>query len=263
MKKIISAIIILIMVLPLTYIYAVGDLNKRILSSATYTETTGVEEIKISTGQDQTLTTYSDMLSDKTRIFYKDIYHKTDIVSSVQIIDKGTVSGQWGLSDEERALIATGADFEKSVLKFRVKNNTRDGFVVGWFNADDEITSDLSTGIPNYCMVPKNTKDGEALIPYTVKFKLDNQDQPWGLAASSLKPGTDSTKKIKLKIGEADKTFQVILNGVGNAHNQAALLGNQEKTDSTITVSFDFNNPSALLFSGEYKTKNYLAVVDL
>ena len=270
MKKIISAIIILIMVLPLTYIYAVGDLNKRIKKGEAFHLNTGIDEVYIESSQDTMDTNSSKFTaSDKARVFYKDMVHKTALNSRLTIDTANSYSGQWTLGVEEVKTIKEKARlnlaFDKQVLKFTIENNTRDGFVVAWKNKDNSITTTLTNGAQNFCMIPSTTTDGEFLVPYIIKFDMVNNEggTARALVLDQLGPTSTTSQTIMIKTGGNDEKYNVILNGIGNAHASGPAIGNQKKTDSTITVSFSFDNAEALLFSGDYKTKNYLAFVDL
>ena len=209
-------------------------------------------------GQAQIGYTTGALDSNAVRHLYYDIMHSTAMVNKITreiFLEKISVGS-----------LTDGEPFQDVIMKFKVENNTRDGFLVGWFNLDD-VGSDEGSAV-NYALIPESRDDGESEIPYSLSFnwESDSGTRVLSAAAGPLNKITEGTGSYTdfVRIGTlqdgapVNKDFVVVLDG--SAGSEYSIT---QPTAGDITVQINFENASLLKFAGSYNTNNRIAFIDL
>jgi hypothetical protein len=156
-------------------------------------------------------------------------------------------------------------NYTTTIMEFEISNNTRDGFLVGWFNSDD--SGNTATNIA-YALNPHGSEDGESPIPYSLNFTFTPDSESRNLIAQSgslnavTVGGSNFDDFVKIALagsngGFAPEDFVVILNGSGL--NSTII----KETVGKLKVDIAFTNAKLLNFAGRYTTENKIAFIDL
>jgi len=215
-------------------------------------------------GQAQIGYTTGALNSNAIRHLFYDIIHSTSMVNKITreiFLEKISVGS-----------LTDGEPFQDVICKFKVENNTRDGFLVGWFNLDN-VNAGAGTAV-NYALIPEKRDDGESEIPYSLSFnwESDSGTRVLSAAAGPLNKITEGvgayTDFVRIATlagvdgngdrAKVERDFVVILDG--SAGSEYSIT---EPTSGDITVQINFENASLLKFAGKYNTTNRIAFIDL
>jgi len=271
MKKILTLIIMIISLLGSSYLIAAEEaVFNRTGSTRANGEMLGndvlfsAEDSKpVLQNQEFIGKTSSALNSNAVRHVYYDIRHTQEMINKITrktFLDKVPVND-----------LTAESDYSAPIMSFKVENNTRDGFLIGWFNKDN---LDGSNSAVSYALNPESRDDGESEIPYNLQFNWESENNTRTHSAAigdlnnvTIGAGDFGNFARLATIAQADngsgattknEDFVVVLNG--SAGNEFAIT---KATEGLFTVYISFDNANLLKFAGSYNTENRIAFIDL